>query len=1721
MFPFALILILAGSVILVGISIWARQRQALGNRPELEHRLEAPDLEADTPEAVLVAREYGQLVYVNDHAKQWLDVRTGVPSLEYVARNAQPTDSFRGLFAGDRFATFQIGGRWVEGTSLQIPAEDEIRTVVTLREINGSGNGNRQDTNADTPSKRLDVSASMRIINEIGETVNASLSVEQVLQAILTIISKSVPLDAGEITLWDEKDGVLNQRGWLGNADYVVSLAMVGGAYEMGEGISGWVAKHREPLLISDVNAPDAVEPLLDDNPYSSFVAVPLSLGDRLLGTLELVHEEPGHFGQAHLALMQSIAKPVATAIYNAELYTAQIQRIEDIASLQNVTQERDAEDDVGAVYATMNERIANLIDVEVCGVLLYDEQRQRLVGQAPFHGLPGGLVQALSIPVNENAPAHEIWRRQDYWIANDPEDEPLLEASGISPVVMAAGLENLALIPMYVGQQRLGMIMVANKQALAGFTTPDIQNLRILVAQAAIVVQNVRLFEREQRQNTELAGLQEITHAIGALNNEDEVYVYSDINGRIANLMELQMCGILTYDDVDNKLVAQLPFHGVEDELIADYEIDLDKNEVMAELWEDEEYWYTNRAMADPLVYSADLAEMAERTGVEKTLIASLTVGGQKIGAVQVSNKLDGSDFTDNDARLLLIFATQAAAIIENARLVQEIQARAEEADRLRLIAERAGNLVTMDETLAPVLSEVARLTHSQLAFMSIVNDDTGALVTHPRAVFGAELDTALRVSPDSDTTEQLVTNTRRPLFANDIPDNPAYQSLVERLDIKRLLVVPLSIGDRSLGELGIANSETTYDDRDLEILQGVAAQLAATIDRIRLFEAAGENLNRRVQELDAISNVSHILNETIDLNAVLDAIRQEAARATDVDGATIAMLRTLDNWDEQREDDTPRLAFRVGEDEHIDGLADVERAAIDNDDAIIIEDYGRLDDMTPQPAGSTSAVALIFRYAAIPVGVIHLHDSHADRFDERAVSFLQTLASKASLGFGNAARYQEQMERSTILRQRVEQLNQIFELGQMLQTNTDQDMMLEAIAYSIVQSVGYDVVVITMADQEKGILRRETQAGLPVDAFERSKDDTLRLRELDALLKEELRISESYFYPIETIIEWEIAGLDALSAAHVGNRNIEAEGENVWQDGDMLLVPITGAGGELLGIISLDRPQNNQRPTRSQIEILEIFAHQAAATIENNRLYTSSLESAEQEARLNEMLEDIARTLDVDQIVESVAQNAFRLAPFSRMTVALKNQDEAGYTLHHAEFTTDSTLVTRKETQGDLMHTALGRTIQSGVDYVYTGQNDIDAYRDLTRWHNNGERVSLILPLAAGGEQLGAIHFGSDDERDFDPADFRTLLTRVGNLASVAIQNARLFDRAVNLQAFNESVLESIQQGIVVLDRSGRVISANQFMRDEYGWTEIDADDSRHDLFDYVPDLADPLSDELRTVLETGDPRSVLNLRTNNDGFMVRNFYIYPLMAEETVSGAVLMIEDITERALLEENLESRANQLAALTRASGKITGTLQRDAVIDKALDTMPEVVAHDTMTIWRRTNPETMELVGARGVDVEMNPPLRVSVEDVQRMSHIVETNHLMTIDDLPRFLETYKHALPGDAEAKSWLGVPLISQNYAVGMIVITSEQPNYFTPQSEQAALAFANQVAVSLTNAELFTETRARTERLSVLQPRVVGAGAVDGQRKHLRDRADRDCQHRQGGEIAGDSV
>jgi len=1508
----ALVLFLGGVIVTLWLFFWTRQRSLGTDSIQLG--------ESDSqPEAVIMLRGLGQVVYVNDTLRQWLEISDVLPDTEQIARQIRPADNFFNLLAGRPNATFQINDRWVEASAVDTPLDGERRRTVILREAGRSG--------ASATPGQLDFTRAFRILNQTAELVDITAGIEPTLQALLTVLFSTIPFDGGEINLYTEDGQSLRPMAWFGDARYLVELYERGGLYPLEGGITGWLLKNRKPLILNNLAEIASFKPLVSDFPYQSILGAPLTLGEQIFGTIELASERTNAYTTAESTLLFALNEALASVIHDAQEYAAQVKRVEDIASLQALVEEASSRSESRSenVYGMLAQRVAELANAGICGILLYDEAKSGLVAQLPFHGLPDALARTLFVPLPGGSSARDIFERQSYWMSGELHDEPLAQEMGLGGVMAAFGLKNTLWVPLQISRERLGMLAVFNKQR-GEFTTRDVQNLKAIATQATVVVESIRLFSREQRLDAELEGLQQMTFAIGTLSAEGDFF--RELTKRIASLMKVRSCVLLLLEPSGARLRAQSPATGVDDALIAHYTIDFAPGDVFQALWEESDSWFTNNVQTSALVIASGLDDTFARAGIQRTMFARLSMRNAQTGVIQISDPSDDRDFDDGDARLLTIFSTQAATILENARLFGEIQRATQRANDLRRIAEMAGAMVRLEDDARPLLKAIADYTGSPQAFISIL-EGTGNLVTSPERAYGIDLKEITSQNIYGPNFQYSVVMSRRPFFSNDVMSDPRvlpeYRQIAENLGLRGAAMVALVVGDRSLGELGVANRERPYDKSDVDSLASIAAQVSASIDRVLLYQATGQNLARRLEELDAISRVSNELTLTVDFDQILNVIRREALRATNASYSTIALLKPIAEWLDPNQ---PLLARRIGglrDTVSLDQITDLELQAIEmGAQPLVIEDFASRTEFTPVPRDARSAIAVAVLYIDSVIGVIYLWDLSPGKFDQDSASFLQQLATKASLGYGNYARFQEQRERSDSLRQRVDQLNRIFELSSLLSSSTNAYELLEAVAYSVQQSVAYDQIVMLL-EEDNRLIHRVAQAGLPLDMFEASRVNTIPQQDLQDALTPEYQIEGSavYLFTAEHADTWRVGELAGALEMRYGNTLMfpPEETPNMWHEGDVLVATMIGSTGRLLGAILLDHPVNGKRPDRGTVELLEIFAYQAANAVESTRLYT----------------------------------------------------------------------------------------------------------------------------------------------------------------------------QAVSLRVLNESVINSIQQGIVVLDKQAMILTINKPLLDS-GWS---SEAIGHSFEEYRPVLGELLGGAIDSVLAGGLPYAISNHPlTDDDGKpQTVNLYVYPLSSPDGKNGAVVLIEDITERSRLEEAIQVRADQLSALTEASNVVTASTERKDAILSSLVEMRKLLQFDNMSIWRRSGA-TLTLEAAVGVELahlhgEINqisetgdlsrlrlpefPALR-AVTDTQMpiVVHRTSAGDTMEYSPLPS----------GSEKALSWMAVPMVNQGNVAGIMMLSSSQPGAYDSRSDQnIAFAFASQVANAAANAELFMQAFERTNEMSTL--------------------------------------
>ncbi len=811
--------------------------------------------------------------------------------------------------------------------------------------------------------------------------------------------------------------------------------------------------------------------------------------------------------------------------------------------------------------------------------------------------------------------------------------------------------------LPLLVGDSPVGTLELASLSKDA-YSQNDLQALSLIAAQAAVAVQHAVLYRAGERRFQESAALAQLTGAVSALRSPEELY--TRLIETLAPLLEVEALGFLLYDEERRILEGMYPFIGVQPTMLSWARFPIPPGSDADNIWLSQVTITSEEAQSDSRLQLFGLDMLAVTAGIQRCALEPLLSSERMLGYLLAGDKRDGTPFSQSDLQLLRLIAARVAPLIENSALVQQSYRRAQRAETLRRIASLIGSTATLDEVLKYSLQDIARLLGADRAATFLLDENRGALHLHEDSLFGASPDLALqlgRLPTDDPQYRQTITEQRDPYLSDDATEDaellPVYQHLARTMDIHSLMIVPLIVRERGIGELVFGSQKPgRFHSGDVPTVITAAGQLAGAIQQTRLSSQTDESLRQRVDQLTSLTRISRELNSTLDLNRLLQRVFDETLQTTSADCGSIILFE-LDEAPTSETDAQPvKIMLHLG-DPHAADLSAVEQAVIERKETVIVKDFEATVDIRPnsrgglppsRPAhpGVRSAMIVPIAYQERVAGLIHLHSRSPYRFDESARGIAETLAIQAAIAIGNALRYQEQVRRGELLNRRLETLAKTLEINQVQQTGQSLEEALAKIALVIQEATPFDSILISVYDEDSAAMQRLTGAGLSQADMDLLRSHPQPWSSVAHILKPEFAIGRAYFIPYEQmpIVPADIHTVTILPKDPASEPD---GGDGVWHPEDMFFIPLVDHAGAPLGLISLDAPRDGLRPDRTTIESLEVFAAQASVVIENRR-------------RLGELEASLGNTrLDLAQMQEAAATTQVLLRKEAEQSLAI----------------------------------------------------------------------------------------------------------------------------------------------------------------------------------------------------------------------------------------------------------------------------------------------------------------------------------------------------------------------------------------------------------------------------------------------------------------------------------
>jgi PAS domain S-box-containing protein len=391
-----------------------------------------------------------------------------------------------------------------------------------------------------------------------------------------------------------------------------------------------------------------------------------------------------------------------------------------------------------------------------------------------------------------------------------------------------------------------------------------------------------------------------------------------------------------------------------------------------------------------------------------------------------------------------------------------------------------------------------------------------------------------------------------------------------------------------------------------------------------------------------------------------------------------------------------------------------------------------------------------------------------------------------------------------NVMLKQRLSELTALHEIGLALSATLDLEELLDKSLQAVTAHLCFDRALILLMEERGG--RRLLANG-------RLIGDTT---EMAALLQGlEIPLDGSGSFLAEIVIGGQPV-LVSEAAAETGDAAMRAWLEAL-QTRALLVIPLV-TQGRAVGLLAVDNALTGRPIPETIWDLLFTVSAQIAAAVDSARLYQTleqrvderTVELAQQNeylAALHETTVGLISRLDVNELLETLINRAGQLLRAPHGFIYLLEPGETDLVCKVGVGVLSQAVGARRKPGDGLA----GKVWQTGEPLI------VDDY---SRWPGRAQQFGRELlgaimgvPLTSGGQVVGAIGLAHDSgtEHTFGAGEV-ALLSRFAQLASVALDNARLYSTAQETQRRLTDIIDFLPDATLVIGRDGRVIAWNK---------------------------------------------------------------------------------------------------------------------------------------------------------------------------------------------------------------------------------------------------------------------------------------------------------------------
>jgi len=691
--------------------------------------------------------------------------------------------------------------------------------------------------------------------------VGASLSIDAVLEAVLKQLSSVLAFESGCIMLVEGDSLVV--KVWRGYEEFNPDIQLKDPRQEVRLDIDAYpllaeLIRKGEPILVPDVSQDVRWKGSEVNQHVRSWLGMPLWVRNQGIGLFSLDRASSEVFSQEEVAVIQTFAVHAAAAIDNARLFESEEQRAGELEALRqaslSLTSSLELEEVLDAILRSVLQMFPEANNGHI---FLYNKDHGGSLkfGASLWADGHGGMPVAAPRP---DGLTYSVARSGEVIAVSDMADHSLYQDT---PDDWQGGILG---IPLKMGKNVVGVMNIAYKERRT-FLDSEMHLLRLLGDQAAIAIENARLFEQAGTERLHLRLLYDVGRELAESLDADEILK------RAVSLTCQALGGMVgegfIYVSEDNRL-SMKTLYGREaspKDMERNYSLKMhqglagwvarNRRPVNVANVEDDERWH----------FVPDIDR-----DVRSAIAAPVLAGDRLMGVISVFHREENA-FTHGQLDLIQAICQEVGLALSNADRYQQVQRRLAEITLIQDLSQTFSQRLKIQV----LLDEVARQLEDRLGYPQV------------RIFLIEEHELVLKSSRGPRPARDhfpldygvigRVARTGKVTFIPDVRQDPDYQDCVPGTVTE--LAVPIYRGKSVVGVINIESDrvgQLSVQDRDL--LQLLAGQISIALENAVLYERVlrhAEELERtvaqRTAELAELYELSQEIGYTLSYSDLL----------------------------------------------------------------------------------------------------------------------------------------------------------------------------------------------------------------------------------------------------------------------------------------------------------------------------------------------------------------------------------------------------------------------------------------------------------------------------------------------------------------------------------------------------------------------------------------------------------------------------------------------------------------------------------------------------------------------------------------------------------------------------------------------------------------------------------------------------------------------------------